>query len=399
MDLPTLQNAYIGEKKVLVRAGFDVPIDEKGNILDDSRIKLSVPTIKYLLEHGAKQIIVMTHIGRPKNREGRFMTDRLAAKLSELLGEKVTKIEDFGENGLPDPKIDHIVMLENLRFDPREKDKDPAKRDEFGKQLASLADIYVNDSFSNCHRDHASMTSVPKFIPGCVGSSVEKEVLTIKEAIEKPEKPFVSIIGGVKADKLNAIANLLDRVDKILVAGALAFTLLKQFGKETGKTKTDTEGLVGFDNILKKIKDNPKVILPVDAVLADAFHADANSKISSVDDIDPEWMALDIGPETTKIFKETIKEAKTIIWNGPIGVFEFEKFADGTKKIANALAESGATTIIGGGDSGAAVDKLGLAEKMTLVSSGGGASLELFEGKELVALKALESYKKAESTQ
>ncbi|MBW2996764.1 phosphoglycerate kinase [Candidatus Woesearchaeota archaeon] len=391
MDLPTLQQTYVGKKKVLVRTGFDVPIDDKGNILDDSRVRTSIPTIKYLLEHGAEQIIVMTHIGRPKEKEGRLMTDRLAARLSELLGENVTKIEDFGEHGLPDPQIDRIVMLENLRFDPREKEKDQVKRDELGKQLAYIADVYVNDSFSTCHRDHASMTSVPKFIPGCAGLSVENEVSTINQALENPERPFISIIGGVKADKLNAIANLLKRVDKILIAGALAFTLLKQFGKETGKTKTDEEGLDEFKETVDKIKDNPNVILPSDAMLADRFDAEAESKVTSVDSIDPDWMALDIGPETIKAFKQVIAEAKTIIWNGPIGVFEFDKFTIGTKNIAQALADSGATTIIGGGDSGAAVEKLGLKDKMTLVSSGGGASLALFEGKELIALKALKT--------
>lgn len=389
MELPTLHNVYIGKKRVLVRTGFDVPIDEKGNILDDSRIRISVPTIKYLLEHGAAQVIVITHIGRPKDKENHLKTDRLAAKLSELIGEQVKKIDSLGEKGIPGPEAARIVMLENLRFDPREKDKDPEKKDSLGKQLASLADIYVNDSFSTCHRDHASMTSVPKFIPGCAGLSVEHEVSTITKALEDPERPFISIIGGVKADKLNAIANLIDRVDMILVAGALAFTLLKQFGREVGKTKTDTEGLAGFNDLLPRIKDNPKVILPVDAVLADRFDKDAQSKIASIDSMDPAWMALDIGPETINLFKEKLAGAKTIVWNGPIGVFEFDRFANGTKEIAQALAGSGATAIVGGGDSGAAVEKLGLKDRMTLVSSGGGASLELFEGKELVALKAL----------
>lgn len=391
MDLPTLQQTYVGKKKVLVRTGFDVPIDEKGKILDDSRIRISIPTINYLLEHGAEQIIIMTHLGRPKAKEGRLMTDRLAARLSELLGENVTKIEDFGEHSLPDPQIDRIVMLENLRFDPREKDKDQAKRDELGKQLASVADVYVNDSFSTCHRDHASMTSVPKFIPGCAGLSVEQEVATIDKALEDPERPFISIIGGLKADKLNAVANLLERVDRILIAGALAFTLLKQSGKEVGKTKIDEEGLEEFKETVEKIKGNPKVVLPVDAMLADRFDAEAESKVTSVDSIDPGWMALDIGPETIKAFRQVISEAKTIIWNGPIGVFEFDRFANGTREIAQALAGSCATTIIGGGDSGAAVEKLGLKDRMTLVSSGGGASLALFEGKELVALNALKT--------
>jgi 3-phosphoglycerate kinase len=390
MDFPTLQSIYVGGKRVLVRAGFDVPIDDAGNILDDSRIRISIPTIKYLLEHGAKQIIVMTHLGRPEEKDPASKTDKTAARLGELIGEKVVKVDDFGEKGIPSSAKARIVMLENLRFDPREKSKDQSKRDEFGKQLASLADIYVNDAFSNCHRDHASMTSVTKFLPSCAGLSVEKEVSTISKAMESPERPFVSIIGGVKADKLNAVANLMKRVDKILIAGALAFTLLKQFGKEVGKTKTDTEGLAEFTSLVEEIRKSDKVVLPIDAVLADSFSNDAKTKISSVDSIDKDWMALDIGPETIKRFRQELANAKTIVWNGPIGVFEFEKFANGTREIAEAIASSSATTIVGGGDSGAAVEKLGMKEKFTLVSSGGGVSLEMFEGKELVAIKALE---------
>lgn len=390
MELPTLHNAYIGKKRVILRVGFDVPMDDSGNITDDTRIRTSLPTIKYILEHGASQIVIATHIGRPKEKEAKLRTDKVAKRLSELIGEKVLKVDGWGESTIP--KDARVVMLENLRFNSGEKDKDPAKRDAFGKQLASLADLYVNDAFSNCHRDHASMTSIPKFIPGCVGLSVENEVLTITKAIENPERPFVSIIGGVKADKLNAVANLIDKVDKIMVAGALAFTLMKKFGKEVGRTKTDTEGLAEFGPLIDKIRNNPKVLLPVDCVLADNFSNDAKTKVTSVDSIDPAWMALDIGPETVRIFKETIAGAKTIVWNGPIGVFELNKFSEGTRQVAGALAEAtsrGAKTIVGGGDSGAAVEKMGIKDKLTLVSSGGGVSLEMFEGKDLPAIKAL----------
>ncbi|MFH1063764.1 MAG: phosphoglycerate kinase [Candidatus Woesearchaeota archaeon] len=389
MDLPTLRNAYVAKRKVLVRTGFDVPLDADGNITDDARILISVPTIRYLLEHGAEQVIIITHTGRPKYKEPKLRTDKLARKLSGILGEEVTKIDDLGENGIPDPKVDRIVMLENLRFDPREKSKDITERDSLGRQLAALADIYVNDSFSTCHRDHASMTSIPKFIPGCIGLSVEEEISTITRAMKEPERPFISIIGGVKADKLNAVANLLDRVDKILIGGALAFTLLKRFGKDVGKTKTDTEGLAGFDELIHKIKESDKVVLPVDAMMGREFKEDTESKVCTIEGIDPDWMALDIGPETIKQFKAEIYSANTIIWNGPIGVFEFDKFAKGTREVANAMADAGTIKIVGGGDSGAAVEKLGLKDKMTLVSSGGGASLMLFEGKELIALKAL----------
>ncbi len=389
MDIPTLRNAYVAKKKVLVRTGFDLPLDADGNITDDTRIMRSIPTIRYLLEHGAEQVIIMTHTGRPKGNEARLRTDKIAKRLSGILEEEVTKIDDLGENGIPDPKVDRIVMLENLRFDPREKSKEASERDSLGKQLATLADLYINDSFSTCHRDHASMTSIPKFMPGCIGLSVEEEVTTITDALKEPERPFVSIIGGVKADKLNAVANLLERVDKILIGGALAFTLLKKFGKEVGKTRTDTEGLSGFDEIITKIKESDKVILPVDAMLGCEFKEDTGSKVCTIEGMDPEWMALDIGPETIRMFREEISRAKTIIWNGPMGVFEFEKFAEGTKEVARAMAETDAIKIVGGGDSGAAVERSGLKDKMTLVSSGGGASLELFEGKELIALKAL----------
>ncbi|NQU79705.1 phosphoglycerate kinase [Candidatus Woesearchaeota archaeon] len=387
--MPTLKNAYIGEKKVIVRTGFDVPVDDTGKITDDSRIRASIPTIRYLLDHGAKQIIIITHIGRPKNHEQILSTGNAAKRVSELIEEKVIKIDDYGQAGLPSPDDARIIMLENLRFDSREKDKDIEKRDSFGKELASLANIYVNDSFSTCHRDHASMTSVPKFLPSCAGISVEQEVETISKTITDPKHPFVSVIGGLKADKLNAVINLLDRVDKVLIGGALAFTLLKEFGKNVGDTKIDSEGLDGFKDLIDKIKDNPKVLLPVDCIVANKFANDADAKVCSVNEIKPGWMALDIGPDTINIFRKELSQAKTIIWNGPIGVFEFYKFAEGTKQIATAIANSDAVSVVGGGDSGAAVEKMGLKDSMTLVSSGGGASLRLFEGKDLIALKAL----------
>ncbi|MFC1723708.1 phosphoglycerate kinase [Nanoarchaeota archaeon] len=401
MGTPTLKEVYLAKKKILVRTGFDVPIDKSGKILDDRRIKLSIPTINYLLEHGAEQIIIATHAGRPdpKDPDPNLKTDKIAELLSQLLDQPIKKVDDHGEKPIPKPEDSKIVMLENLRFDTREKSKDPTKREEFGKQLASLADIYVNDSFSTCHRDHTSMTSIPKFIPGCIGLSVEQEITTITTALKDPKRPFISIIGGLKADKLNAIRHLLSRVDRILVAGALAFTILKQFGKEVGATKTDTEGLAGFESLIAEIKNNPKVILPTDCLVSNEFSDSALAVKTSIDTIKPGWMALDIGPESTKHYTDILQDAKTIIWNGPIGVFEFANFAEGTKAIANTLAESEATTIVGGGDSASAVDTLGLSEKMTLVSSGGGASLTLFEGKPLVAIKALDNQSKNSQSQ
>jgi len=387
MNFLTLKDVDFKDKKVIIRTGFDLPVDNKGNIKDDKRIKISIPTIKYILDQKPKQLILMCHMGRPKGKVvEKLKTDKAAEKTGELIGEKIKKINDWGENGIPESKV---IFLENLRFNPAEKSKDENERDAFGKQLASLADIYVNDAFSNCHRDHASMTSVPKFIPGCVGLSVEKEVTTIEKAIKTPEKPVVAIIGGLKADKLNAINNLLQKVDKILIGGALAFALLREKGIDVGATKIDKEGMESSQDLVTSIKGNEKVILPVDTVIADKFDENANSEIVTVNDIKKGWMALDIGPETTKTYQEQLKKAKTILWFGPLGVFEIDKFANGTKEITKTLEESSAITIIGGGDSTNAVQKFSSTDKMSLVSTGGGASLTLVEGKSLVAIEIL----------
>ena len=374
-------------KKVIVRVDFNVPLDDEGNVRNDKRIRHAIPTIKHLLDAGVAQIILMSHVGRPKNKEPNLKTDKIAAHLSELLGQDVAKVDDWGENGLPEAKV---VMLENLRFHPAEKSKDDAERDEFGKQLAGLADIYVNEAFSNSHRKHASMTSVCKVIPGFVGLGVEKEVGQIKKAIESPEHPVVAVIGGLKADKLTAIDNLLNIADDILVAGALAFTLLKAEGKNMGSSKIDDEGLEEMGDLVEKIKGNEKVHLPVDIVVADDFSEDANSKVVSVDEVEDGWMGLDLGPETVGQYVAKLKEAKTILWFGPVGVFEMEKFSHGTKMLGRTIAESDAVSIVGGGDSASAIDKMGLTDQITLVSTGGGASLKMIEGKELPAIKVLE---------
>ena len=380
-DYFNLEDIDFKDKRVMIRLGTDVPIDEEGNILDDTRIKLALPTIKYVLERKAKQIILMCHLGRPKNNEDKFRTDKIAEKISTLLDERIIKVDGWG------PIEGKIIFLENLRFHDGEKNKDEEKRDKFGKELASLADIFVQDAFSNCHRDHASMTSIPKFIPSCTGMLVEKEISIITSTLNNPERPFVSIIGGVKADKLNAIKNMSNKADFILVGGALAFTILKAQGYNVGKSKIDMEGL--DMDFIEEIKTNEKIVLPVDAVVADKFSGDANTKEVSIEEIPKEWMALDIGPKSIEKYVNIIKNAKTVVWNGPIGVFEFKRFAEGTEKIAYALAELDAKVIIGGGDSEEAVSKLGLQDKMTHISSGGGASLTLFEGKKLIAIEAL----------
>ena len=388
MNLKTLEDmGDLAGKRVFVRVDFNVPLDGAGNVRDDKRIKHAIPTIKYLLEHRVSKIVLTSHLGRPKNNEPDLQTDKVAAKLSELLGEPVAKVGDWGENGLPEDKI---VMLENIRFHKAEKSKDEAERDEFGKQLASLADIFVNEAFSNSHRKHASMTYIPKYIPGCVGLGVEKEVEAISKAISDPEHPLVAVIGGLKADKIKAIYNLMGKADKVLVAGALACNLLKAKGLEIGTSKADDEGMDEQGEMVSAVIGSDKVVLPTDFVVADDFSETANVKTVSADGIEPGWMALDIGPESSESFARQIAEAGTVLWFGPIGVFEMAPFANGTKVVAEAMAALDGTTIVGGGDSASSVKKLGLADKMTLVSTGGGASLEMIEGKELPALAILQ---------
>lgn len=391
----TLKDMNFKNQRVLLRAGFDVPLDEKGNITDDTRIKSIFPTLKYLIKKKA-MVIIISHNGRPKGEiVEKLKMDKIAARLQKLLGKKVYKLDDcLGEDVeyfIDEMVPGEVVVLENLRFYTEEKDKDDSIRDGFARELADLADIYVNEAFSNSHREHASMTGIPKFIPSCMGFEVQKEVETIEKAMQKPKKPFTAIIGGLKADKLNTIKALTKKVDNILVGGSLAFLLLNAKGINVGKTKIDKEGL----SVSKEFLKNKKIMLPVDAVVADKFDKNAKSKVVKVSEIPKDMMALDIGPETTAIYNSILKKSKTIIWAGPIGVFEWKKFEKGTRTIAQTAAKSKATTIIGGGDSSAAIEKFKLSKKMTHVSTGGGASLMLFEGEKLPAVSALEAnYKK-----
>lgn len=380
-DIPDLQG-----KKVFVRVDFNVPLDKNGLVIDDKRIRHALPTLEYLLKNGVAQIILGTHVGRPEAREPEFQTDPMAVKLSELLRQPVKKCNDLGESGLPE---DQIILLENLRFYDGEKSKNETERDAFGKQLASLADLYVNEAFSNSHRADASMTSIPKFIPGYAGLGLQKEVDAMTAAISNPERPLVAVIGGLKADKLPAIHYLMKVADKVMVAGALACNLLKAKGYVVGASKVDDEGMTENNVMVQEILANEHVILPTDFVVADAFSDTANIKHVSADAIEEGWMALDIGPQSAQHFADEIKQAKTVLWFGPIGVFEMEPFAHGTQLVAYAIAEIDGASIVGGGDSASAVKKLGLEDKMTLVSTGGGASLEMIEGKALPALKVL----------
>ncbi len=389
----TLNDLEVEGKKVLVRVDFNVPLDKKTNeITDDKRIKESLPTIKFLVERNAK-VILCSHLGRP---DGKFVEslkmDNVAKRLEKLLNKKVKKLNDcIGDNikkEVLNMKNGDIIVLENLRFHPEEEAND----ENFSKQLAELADYYVNDAFGTCHRAHASTYGVTKYLQSAAGFLVEKELRIMVKALEAPDKPFISILGGAKiSDKIKVIENLLTKVDKLLIGGAMIFTFFKAQGKNIGNSNLEDD----YVGLAKKLLQNKKIVLPLDIVVADKFDVNANSKVVDIDNIPDGWMGLDIGPETIKNYKEILKNAKTVLWSGPLGVFEFDKFANGTKEIAKFLSTIKAVTIVGGGDTAAAVEKFGFASRLTHVSTGGGASLEFFEGKKLLGIEALEeSYKK-----
>ena len=389
----TLKDLDVQGKRVLVRVDFNIPLDKKTNeITDDKRIRESLPTIKYLVERNAK-VILCSHLGRPDGKVvDSLRMDKVAERLGKLLSEKIKKLGDcVGEpvkNEINKMNNGDVVLLENLRFHPEEEANDK----NFSKQLADLADLYVNDAFGTCHRAHASTYGVAKYLKSAAGLLVEKELNVMGKALENPASPFIAILGVVKiSDKIKVIENLLSKVDKLLLGGAMIFTFYKAQGKNIGNSKVDEEGI----GIAKKLMKNKKIILPVDVVAADRFDANAESKTVDVDSIPDGWMGLDIGHETIKNYREILKTAKTVVWNGPMGCFEFEKFANGTKEIAKFLSTLKATTIVGGGDSAAAVEKFGYASKLSHVSTGGGASLEFFEGRKLPGIEALEeSYKR-----
>ena len=389
----TLNDLDAQGKRVLIRVDFNVPLDKKTNdVADDKRIRESLPTIKYLVEKNAK-IILCSHLGRPDGKVVESLKmDNVAKRLGYLLHKKVNKLNDcvgsYVEEEVDKMGEGEIILLENLRFHPEEEAND----ENFSKQLADLADLYVNDAFGTCHRAHASTYGVTKHLKSAAGFLVEKELKIMGKAIEQPDRPLIAILGGAKiSDKIKVIENLLTKVDKMLIGGAMIFTFFKAQGKNVGASKLENESV----DLAKKLLHNHKIVLPADVVVADKFDANANSEVVGVNNIPDEWMGLDIGPKSIELYKETLKTAKTVIWSGPMGVFEFDKFASGTREIAKFLSSLKATTIVGGGDSAAAVEKFGYANKLTHVSTGGGASLEFFEGKKLPGIEALEeSYKK-----
>lgn len=381
-----------GGKRVLVRVDFNVPLGKNGNVADDTRIKASLPTIRYLLEHRAK-VILAAHLGRPKGkRDERYRLDPVARRLEELLGKPVGKVDDcVGE----EPKAaiakmapGDVLLLENVRFYAGEEKND----EKFARRLAELADLYVNDAFGAAHRAHASTAGVAQFLPAVAGFLMEKEINLLGKALTDPERPFLAILGGAKvSDKIGVCENLLEIVDALIIGGGMANTFLQARGCAMGKSLVEADKVELAGRLMKKAGEKGvEFLLPVDLVAALAPDPDARPKVVPADDVPAEWMALDIGPESVKAFRETVAKARTVVWNGPMGVFEMAPFAAGTFAIARALAESGAVTIVGGGDTAAAVEKAGVAGKMTHISTGGGASLEFLEGKVLPGVAALQ---------
>lgn len=392
MNKKTVKDIDVTGKKVLVRCDFNVPQDENLNITDNRRIVSSLNTIKYLLDNNAK-VILCSHLGRPKGEvKKEFSLAPVARELERLLGKEVKLASDVvGESAKAltnNMKEGEIVLLENVRFEPGEEKND----EELSKKFASLAEIYVNDAFGSAHRAHSSTEGVAKFLPAVSGFLMEKEINFLGTALENPKRPFVAILGGKKvSDKINVIDNLLEKVDKLIIGGGMAFTFFKAQGYNVGNSICELDKLDLANSLLEKAKaKGVKLLLPVDTKLGKDFSNDTESKTVKSTEIPDDWEGFDIGAETIELYKEELKDAKTVVWNGPVGAFELEKFAVGTNSIAKILGDlENATTIIGGGDSAAAIEKAGLSNKMTHISTGGGASLEFLEGKKLPGVECL----------
>jgi len=382
MVLRHLRDAELKGKRVLMRVDFNVPQDDEGNIIDDNKIKAALPTIEYILKQGAR-LILMSHLGRPKGqRDDKYSLKAVAKRLDSLIEANVyMSSETVGPQAaaaVAALKPGEVLLLENVRFCPGEEKNSP----ELSKQMAELGDIFVNDAFGSAHRAHSSTTGVGKFLPCYAGLLMEKEVKMLRGVLEYPEPPRMAILGGAKvADKIGLIENLLDKTAIVLIGGGMANTFLKAQGKNIGKSMFEEKFVAEAERLLKMAADkNVELILPVDVVAAAELSPEAVPVIIDADSITDDLMILDIGPQTIELFKNAIKRAKTIIWNGPLGVYEFEQFANGTREISRALAEAQAITVIGGGDSSAAVISMGLEDKITHISTGGGATLEFLEG-------------------
>ncbi|ATP41720.1 phosphoglycerate kinase [Solibacillus sp. R5-41] len=386
----SMNDVEVKGKRVFVRVDFNVPMEE-GRITDETRIRAAIPTIQQLVENGAK-VILASHLGRPKGEVKEDM--RLTAvgvRLSELMNKPVTKLdESIGEaveSAVNSMQEGDIVLLENVRFHKGEEKNDPALAESFAK----LADLYINDAFGAAHRAHASTEGIAKFVPAVSGLLMEKELDVLGKALSNPERPFTAIIGGAKVkDKIDVIENLLDKVDHLIIGGGLSFTFVKAMGHDIGKSLLEEDKIELAKSFIEQAKaKGVELHMPVDAVLANEFSKDAETQVVNIDAIPADWMGLDIGPKTAENYAEVIQKSNLIIWNGPMGVFEIDKFANGTKTVADAMAQTAGYTIIGGGDSAAAVEKFGVASQMNHISTGGGASLELMEGKQLPGIVAL----------
>ena len=386
----TLTDVQLKGKRVLMRADFNVPLDEKRAITDDSRIAAALPSIKYILENGGK-LILMSHLGRPKGEvKPEFCLDPVADRLSSLLKKNVKKLDDcIGddvEDAVANMRDGDVILLENLRFHKEEKKNDP----EFAKQLASLGDVFVEDAFGTCHRAHASTVGVTQYLPSVAGFLVQKEIEYFEKVTKDPDKPFCLILGGAKvADKIPVIENMLDKIDFLLIGGAMAYTFLKSRLKGIGNSRVEDEMLDTVSKIFELASaKNVSIFLPTDHVVAKEVKDTARGKVVK-EHIPDGWIGLDIGPETIKKYESVLRESKTIVWNGPVGLFEMKQFSAGTRELAKFIAKLDATTVIGGGDTAAAINQLKLGSKMSHMSTGGGASLEYLEGKELPGIAAL----------
>ncbi len=390
LNKKSIEDIDVAGKKVLARCDFNVPLKD-GVITNDKRIVAALPTIKYLVDHKAR-LILCSHLGRPKGEfKPEFSLAPVAKRLSELLGQEVKMAKDVigpdAKKLASELKDGEVMLLENVRFHAEETKNDPA----FAKELASMAEIYVNDAFGACHRAHASTAGVAAYLPAVCGYLMQKEINFIGGALANPKRPFVAILGGAKvSDKIGVITNLLDKVDTLVIGGGMAYTFMKAQGHSIGTSICEDDKLDLARQILADAeKKGVKLLLPIDNNAGDKFDENCNEQIVNSDDIPDGWMGMDIGPKSIELFCDAVKGAGTVIWNGPMGVFEFEKFAKGTLAVAKAVADSGAVSIIGGGDSVAAVTKLGFADKMSHISTGGGASLEFMEGKVLPGIDCL----------
>ena len=391
MNKKTIRDIDVQNKRVLVRCDFNVPqAKTDGHITDDRRIRESLPTLNYLLEHGAS-LVLMSHLGRPKAKEEKYSLKPVAARLQELLGRNVQMANDVIGDAVVQQalalKPGEVLLLENVRFYPEEEKNDAA----FARELARMGEVYVNDAFGSAHRAHASTRGVADYLPAVAGFLMEKEIEYLGGALNNPKHPFIAILGGAKiGDKIGVIENLLPKVEHILIGGGMANTFAKANGYPIGDSLVENDKLDLAPEMMQKSAG--KLVFPVDWVIADKFAADAESKVVDVESVPDGWRILDIGPESIKLFESYLKDAKTVVWNGPMGVFEFPKFAQGTLAIANFLAQlPDAITVIGGGDSAAAVEQAGVAQKMSHVSTGGGASLEFMEGRVLPGVEALQN--------